>query len=175
MEKKNLLFTKKNCELSNKLISLIDESFRIISIDSNKLPDELKEYEIPFIIIKNITKPIECERAISYLENKKFFYQETNNITKKIIQMKQIVDESGQSGISKEFNKISDEYTFIENNKNIENIHRSLETIDDSKKIDYTTDFNKEVKLNNVDTAKEMKQMLLNRNREMSLNLRGKR
>lgn len=175
MEKKNLLFVKNNCELSNKLCSMVGDKFRTICVDNMKMPDELKDYDVPFIIIKNIIKPIECENAIAYLENQKFFMQETNNITKKIIQMKPIVNELDQKGVNKEFNKVSDEYTFIEDGKNIEKIHRSLDAIDDDKKIDIITDFNKEEKLNEKDTANELKQMVLNRNRQLQLHLKGRR
>lgn len=175
MEKKNLLFVKNNCDMSNKLCSMVGDNYRIMCVNNMKLPEELREYDVPFIIVKNIIKPIECETAIAFLENQKFFNQETNNITKKVVQMKQIVSELDQKGVSKEFNKISDEYTFIEEGKNIEKIHRSLDMIDDDKKIDIMTDFNKEEKLNDKDTAAELKQMVLNRNRQMQLHLKGRR
>ena len=83
------------------------------------------------IIIKNITKPIECERALAYLENLKFFNQQTNNITNKIIQMKPIVTELDKTGISQEFNKISDEYAFIEDGKNMNNLAKQLSALRD--------------------------------------------
>lgn len=173
--KKNLLFIKNNCELSNKLLSITGDAFRIINTSDVKLPDELKDYEVPFIIVKNIIKPIECEDAITYLENQKYFNQQTNNITKQVVQMKPIVNDLDSKGINKEFNKISDEYTFIEEGKNIEKIHRSLDAIDDDKKIDIMTDFNNEEKLNEKQTADELKEMVLNRNRQLSLHLRGRR
>ena len=91
------------------------------------------------------------------------------------VQMKSIVNELDSKGVNKEFNKISDEYTFIEDGKNIEKIHRSLDNIDDDKKIDIMTDFNNEQKLNEKQTAEELKEMVLNRNRQLSLHLRGRR
>ena len=153
MERKNLLFVKNNCDLSNKLSVMVDSNYKIVHREKIKLPDELLKYEVPFIIVKNITKPIECEKALAYLENLKFFNQQTNNITSKIIHMKPIITELDKTGVSKEFNKISDEYAFIEDGKNIEKIHRSLENIDDTNKIDIKTEFNKEVKLTDNDTA----------------------
>ncbi len=113
MEKKNLLFVKNDCELSKKLLDMVGDTYRIINVDEKKIPDELKEYETPFIIVKNIIKPIEADDALAYLENQKFFYQQTNNISNKIIQMKPIVNELDKQGINKEFNKISYEYTFV--------------------------------------------------------------
>ena len=177
MERKNLLFIKNNCPLSNKLAVMVDGNYKIVSVDKVKLPDELHKYEVPFLIIKNITKPIECERALAYLENLKFFNQQTNNITNKIIQMKPIVTELDKTGISQEFNKISDEYAFIEDGKNIEKLHRSLENLDDSKKIDIKTDFNKDERIKEADTADQLKDMVLNRNRQLQLHLqtRGRR
>jgi hypothetical protein len=177
MERKNLLFIKNNCDLSNKLSVMVDNNYKIVSVNKVKLPDELLKYEVPFIIVKNIIKPIECEKALAYLENLKFFNQQTNNITNKVIQMKPILSELDKRGVSKEFNKISDEYAFIEDGKNIEKVHRSLENIDDTNKIDIKTEFNNDEKLKEIDTADQLKEMVLNRNRQMQLHLqsRGKR
>jgi len=177
MERKNLLFVKNNCALSNKLAVMVDGNYKIVYVEKIKLPDELQKYEVPFIIVKNITKPIECERALAYLENLKFFNQQTNNITTKVVQMKPIVSELDKTGVSKEFNKISDEYAFIEDGKNIEKVHRSLENIDDTNKIDIKTDFNNDTKLKESETSDQMKDMVLNRNRQLQLHLqtRGRR
>jgi len=174
MERKNLLFIKSNCQLSNKLSVMVDNNYKIVSVEKIKLPDELKKYEVPFLIVRNITKPIECEQAIAYLENQKFFNQQTNNITNKVVQMKPIINELDKKGNSKEFTKISDEYAFLED-KNIEKNHRSLENIDDDKKIDLKTDFNAEVKLKEKDTEGELKEMILNRNRQLQLQLQTRR
>jgi hypothetical protein len=177
MERKNLLFVRNNCALSNKLAVMVDGNYKIVYVEKIKLPEELQKYEVPFIIVKNITKPIECERAIAYLENLKFFNQQTNNITTKVVQMKPIVSELDKTGVSKEFNKISDEYAFIEDGKNIEKVHRSLENIDDTNKIDIKTDFNNDTKLKESETSDQMKDMVLNRNRQLQLHLqtRGRR
>jgi len=177
MERKNLLFIRNNCSLSNKLAVMVDNNYKIVPIEKIKLPEELQKYEVPFIIVKNITKPIEGERALAYLENLKFFNQQTNNITNKVIQMKPIVSELDKTGVSKEFNKISDEYAFIEDGKNIEKVHRSLESIDDTTKIDIKTDFNNDIKLKESETSDQMKDMILNRNRQLQLHLqsRGRR
>jgi len=175
MERKNLLFTKKNCQLSQKLVGMVDESHKIIDSNSVTLPEELKKYEIPFIIAKNIIKPIEGENAITYLENIKFMYQSTNNITNKVIQMKPIVNELDQKGTNSQFNKITDEYTFIEDGKNVEKAQSSLENLDDSKKIDFITEYNNEPKLKEEDTKQELKDMVLNRNRQLQLHLQKRR
>jgi hypothetical protein len=175
MERKNLLFIKNNCDLSSKLISQVGETYKLVNVNEIKLPDELKNCEIPFIIVKNIIKPIEGQQAIIYLENEKFFNQQTNNITKKIIQMKPIVNELDKTGINKEFNKISDEYTFIEDGQNIEKLHRNFDTIDDSKKIDIVTDFNADKKLDAKSTADQVKQMVSNRNKQLAMHLRGRK
>jgi len=175
MERKNLLFIKDNCDLSNKLLSLIGETFRVLNTDSIKVPNELKDYNVPFIIVKNIIKPMEREYAIAYLENIKFFNQPTNNISNKIIQMKPIINDLDKTGVNKEFNKISDEYTFIEDGKNIENICRTLDSIDDTNKIDIITDFNGDKKLDEKTTANELKDMILNRNRQLRMHLSGRR
>jgi hypothetical protein len=175
MERKNLLFIKNECSLSNKLSAMVGENYKKICINDVKIPDELKNYEVPFIIVKNIIKPIECENAIAYLENLKFYNQATNNITNKIVQMKMIVNELDLKGTNSEFNKITDEYTFIEEGKNIEKIHRGLENIDDSNKIDVVTDFNNESRLYEKDTAQELKDMVFNRNRQLQLQLQSRR
>jgi hypothetical protein len=175
MERKNLLFIKKNCGLSNKLSTLIDDTYKTYVITDIKLPAELTQYEVPFLIVKNITKPLECENAIAYLENLKYYNQQTNNITNKIVQMKPIVNELDQKGISSEFKKITDEYTFIEDGKNIETIHRLIENCDDSKKIDIMTDYNSDTKLKETETASELKDMVLNRNRQLNMFLRSRR
>lgn len=175
MERKNLLFIKNNCDLSNKLLSMLGDTYKVINIENVKLPDELKECDVPFIIVKNIIKPIECENAIAYLENAKFFNQQTNNITNKIIQMKPIVNELDSTGVNKEFNKISDEYTFIEEGKNIEKVHCNIDAIDDDKKIDLITNFNEEKKIDSKTTAEQMKQIVMHRNRQLQMNLRGRR
>ncbi len=175
MEKKNLLFIKNNCELSNKLYSMLKDSYRVINVEEKRIPDELKEYEIPFIIVKNMIKPIECEDALAYIENSKYFNQITNNVTVPVVHMKQIVNDLDQKGVSKEFNKVSDDYTFIEDGKNIEKVHRNIDAIDDEKKIDIVTDFNHEEKMNEKDTADKLKNMVMNRNRELQLKLRGRR
>jgi hypothetical protein len=177
MDRKNLLFIKNNCALSNKLAVLVDNNYKVISIEKVKLPEELQKYEVPFLIVRNITKPIECERALAYLENLKFFNQQTNNITNKIVQMKPVVSDLDKTGVSKEFNKISDEYAFIEDGKNIEKIHRSLENIDDTNRIDMRTDFNNDTKLKESETPDQLKDMVMNRNRQLQLHLqsRGRR
>lgn len=175
MERKNLLFIKKNCGISNKLSMMIDDSYKTFVVTDIKLPAELTQYEVPFLIVKNITKPIECENAVAYLENLKYYNQQTNNITNKIVQMKPIVSELDQKGTSNEFKKITDDYTFIEDGKNIETIHRLIENCDDSGKIDIMTDYNNDTKLKETETASELKDMVLNRNRQLSMFLRGKR
>ena len=93
MERKNLLFIKNNCSLSDKLSAMVGENYKKICVNDIKLPEELKNCDVPFIIVKNIIKPIECENAIAYLENLKFYNQQTNNITNKVVQMKMIVNE----------------------------------------------------------------------------------
>jgi hypothetical protein len=140
MERKNLLFIKNKCELSKKLQQMVDDSYKVVDVASVTLPEELRKYEVPFLIVKNIIKPVEGENAITYLENLKFMYQQTNNITNKVVQMKPIVNELDQKGTNKQFNKITDEYTFIEDGKNVEKSQSSLENLDDSKKIDFITD-----------------------------------
>jgi hypothetical protein len=175
MERKNLLFIKNNCQLSKKLLQMIDDTYKVVDIGSVALPEELKKYEVPFLIVKNIIKPVESENAITYLENIKFMYQSTNNITNKVIQMKPIVNELDQKGTNKQFNKITDEYTFIEDGKNIEKAQTSLENLDDSKKIDFVTDYNNETKLKEEDTKAELKEMVLNRNRQLQLHLQRRK
>ena len=59
-----VLFIKNNCELSNKLLSITGDTFRIINTNDVKLPDELKDYEVPFIIVKNINKPTPLIAAV---------------------------------------------------------------------------------------------------------------
>ena len=175
MEKKNLLFIKNNCALSSKLSSLIDEGYKTVNVSDIKLPEELKKFEVPFLIVKNITKPLECENAIAYLENLKYYNQQTNNVTNKVIQLKPIVNELDLKGTSNEFKKITDEYTFIEDGKNIETIHRLVNNCDDTKKIDIMTDYNNDKKLKENETSSQLKDMVLNRNRQLNLFIRGKR
>jgi hypothetical protein len=175
MEKKNLLFINNDCPLSQKLSSLVDDNYKIVLVSSISLPEELKKYQVPFLIVKNIIKPLECNNAIAYLENLKYYNQQTNNITNKVVQMKPIVNELDKTGTSNEFKKITDDYTFIEDGKNIETIHRSVDNCDDSKKIDIMTDYNNDKKLKESETASELKDMVLNRNRQLNLFLRGRR
>jgi hypothetical protein len=89
--------------------------------------------------------------------------------------MKPIVNELDQKGTSNEFKKITDDYTFIEDGKNIETIHRLIENCDDSKKIDIMTDYNNDSKLKESETASELKDMVLNRNRQLNLFLRSRK
>jgi hypothetical protein len=175
MERKNLLFIKNKCELSKKLQQMVDDSYKVVDVASVTLPEELRKYEVPFLIVKNIIKPVEGENAITYLENLKFMYQQTNNITNKVVQMKPIVNELDQKGTNKQFNKITDEYTFIEDGKNVEKSQSSLENLDDSKKIDFITDYNNETKLKEEDTKSELKEMVLSRNRQLQLHLQKRR
>jgi hypothetical protein len=175
MERKNLLFIKNKCELSKKLQQMVDDSYKVVDVASVTLPEELRKYEVPFLIVKNIIKPVEGENAITYLENLKFMYQQTNNITNKVVQMKPIVNELDQKGTNKQFNKITDEYTFIEDGKNVEKSQSSLENLDDSKKIDFITDYNNETKLKEEDTKNELKEMMLNRNRQLQLHLQRRK
>jgi hypothetical protein len=175
MERKNLLFVKKNCQISNRLIQMVDDSYKIVDVATVNLPEELKKYEIPFLIVKNIIKPVEGENAVTYLENLKFMYQSTNNITNKVVQMKPIINDLDHKGTNKQFNKITDEYTFIEDGKNIEKAQTSLENLDDSKKIDLITDYNNEKKLKEEDTKAELKEMVMNRNRQLQLHLQRRR
>jgi|UniRef100_A0A6C0GZN2 hypothetical protein len=173
MENKNLLFIKNNCKISEKLISLVSDTYKIINVENKKIPNELKDYDVPFIIVKKIIKPIEGNDAIAYLENQKFFNQITNNISIPVVQMKQIVNELDKKGINKEYTKMSDDYTFIEDGKNIEKIHCNVNSLDDLK-IDLTTDFNDEKTLNQKDTEKELKNMILNRNKQLHLHLKSR-
>ena len=76
--------------------------------------------------------------------------------------------------MNSEFNKITDEYTFIEEGKNIDKAQTSVNNIDDSKKIDIRTDYNNEQKLKESDTDQEMKDIVLERNRQMQLLLRSR-
>jgi hypothetical protein len=175
MERKNLLFIKKNCQLSQKIVQMVDETYKVVDVGAVALPEELKKYTVPFLIVKNIIKPVEGENAITYLENLKFMYQSTNNITNKVVQMKPINNELDQQGTNKQFNKITDEYTFIEDGKNVEKAQSSLENLDDSKKIDFVTDYNNETKLKEEDTKDELKNMVLNRNRQLQLHLQRRR
>jgi hypothetical protein len=89
--------------------------------------------------------------------------------------MKQIVSELDQKGMNSEFNKITDEYTFIEEGKNVEKSQSSLDNLDDSKKIDLVTDYNNDSKLKEEDTKQELKDMILNRNRQLQLHLLKRR
>ena len=175
MERKNLLFIKKNCQISNKLVQMIDDSYKIVDVGVTNLPEELRKYEIPFLIVKNVIKPIEAENAVTYLENLKFMNQQTNNITNKVVKMKPIINDLDQKGINTQFNKITDEYTFIEEGKNVEKSQSSLDNLDDSKKIDLVTDYNNDSKLKEEDTKQELKDMILNRNRQLQLHLLKRR
>ena len=75
MERKNLLFIKKNCQLSEKIVQMVDETYKVVDVGAVALPEELKKYTVPFLIVKNIIKPVEGENAVTYLENLKFMYQ----------------------------------------------------------------------------------------------------
>ena len=50
MERKNLLFVKQNCQLSNKLKSMVDDNYKIVDVQTIKLPEDLKKYDVPFLM-----------------------------------------------------------------------------------------------------------------------------
>ena len=62
----------------------------------------------------------------------------------------------------------------LKKEKNIDKAQTSIHNIDDSKKIDIRTDYNNEQKLKESETDQEMKDMVLERNRQMQLLLRSR-
>jgi hypothetical protein len=53
--------------------------------------------------------------------------------------------------------------------------NEGLIELEDSKKIDFITDYNNESKLKEEDTKQELKDMVLNRNRQLQLHLQKRR
>ena len=66
------------------------------------------------------------------------------------------------------------EYSNKYNNNVLVTKHELVDLLD-SGKIDIMTDYNNDTKLKETETASELKDMVLNRNRQLSMFLRGKR
>ena len=95
-------------------IELIDKN----TVSMNKLHTKLKEYivkyELPIILLPDITIPIQKRDIRGWIKSMQLFNIKTNNIKEK---QQKLTEPSPQDklGIPKqEINKISDKYTFID-------------------------------------------------------------
>jgi hypothetical protein len=131
------LFYSINCPYSNKLIDIIKNEqltniCKFISIEDNdNIPDYVES--VPTIIAKNLSKPLIGVDALEWVKNKKYFYQITNNITKKNIVNPNIKNDIDKLGFNKkETLSISDNYTMIKDDNN--DIQKSMLKYEDINK-----------------------------------------
>jgi hypothetical protein len=120
----NYLFYSKKCIFSLNLLELIaneniSDKFSKIDIDipENKLKfQQLGFDKIPTIVTRDANTPLIGKVAFDWVNNKKFYYQSTNNINNrdKIINPKIISDVDKLAFNKNEINKISDNYTDID-------------------------------------------------------------
>jgi len=143
---------------NNNLLStmeLIDKN----TVSMNKLHIKLKEciikYELPIILLPDITMPIQKRDIRGWIKSMQFFNIKTNNIKEK---QQKLTEPSPQDklGIPKqEINKISDKYTFIDDrntDKSFQNSNNNNNMIlknDDvtCKIIEETTQINQKSKI----------------------------
>jgi hypothetical protein len=97
----NILFYSDKCQFSQTFIKKLNEEIELSSKDNNqsrnimlksiklvnistlkKIPEQITT--IPTIIVENINVPLSGLDAFSWLDNSKFFYQQTNNIKNNI-------------------------------------------------------------------------------------------
>lgn len=110
----NLLFYSDKCEHSINFIKRLQEEqllpeFKLINIlQLAEIPPMIEK--IPTIIVKNINVPLVGINAYKWLENRKYFYQGTNNINNKTYQTAITTDEMSND---KTAYKRSDEFANI--------------------------------------------------------------
>lgn len=78
-----VLFYSNNCDFCKKILLYLDKNniishFKMINIDNNKIPDNIKI--VPTIIDTNVNQIMEGKLAFEYLTNIKYFNIKTNNI-----------------------------------------------------------------------------------------------
>ena len=87
----NILFYSDKCQYSMMFIKkLHDENmlkeFRLVNVlELKEIPPMITN--IPTIIVKNVNVPLTGIKAFAWLENSKYFYQQTNNINNKVNQI----------------------------------------------------------------------------------------
>jgi hypothetical protein len=78
-----ILFYSNKCEYSKKILLYLEKNnikdeFKLINVDNQKLPPEIKI--VPTIIDSYINEILEGKKAFEYLSNIKYFNNPTNNI-----------------------------------------------------------------------------------------------
>lgn len=78
-----VLFYSNNCDFCKKILLYLDKNkiirhFKLINIDNNKIPDNIKI--VPTIIDTDVNNIMEGKLAFEYLTNIKYFNIKTNNI-----------------------------------------------------------------------------------------------
>ena len=107
---------------NNNLLStftLIDKKVTNINKLHNTLKECIMNYELPILLLPNISIPIEKNNIKSWIKTTQYFNIKTNNIKEK---QQVITQPSPQDklGIPKqEINKISDNYTFIDDKNTV--------------------------------------------------------
>ena len=164
---KFFVFYSIKCQYSETLLKTIqdeklNDQCQLICFESNptRIPDFITS--VPTIIAQNLSKPLVGFEAISWVENKKYFNQITNNITKS-----NVINPNIKSALEEfEFNKsestsISDHYTTI-NDSNIEKVMLDYNKININAPI--TNDLsNKKIadsKINNEMQEEKLKELI---------------
>jgi len=108
----NILFYSDKCQYSMMFIKkLHDENmlqeFKLINIlELKEIPPMITN--IPTIIVKNINVPLTGIKAFAWLENSKYFYQQTNNINNKVNQIN--INQDNSISNDKTNNKKTDDF-----------------------------------------------------------------
>ena len=82
-----IIFYSNRCEFSKKVLVYLEknnikEHFKLVDIDNNKIPQDIKI--VPTIIDTDLNDIMEGKKAFEYLINIKYFNNPTNNITNKL-------------------------------------------------------------------------------------------
>ena len=169
-----LFFFQPNNEECNKLESLMAQynilnKFEKINVNTLKnIPQQITG--LPAIVIKGIEYVFIQDEAFKWIDSQKYFYQETNNITKQPIKVKPIVNELDKIGINKkEMSSITDDYTFIEENKD-SNMQKTFKEMNDNfndKIVDEDKINVKEEKITDTEQKDKMNDLLSERANEL--------
>lgn len=166
-----------NCEKLLKTIKqehLVDRC-QLVSFEANadKIPAFI--HYIPAIVAQNLSKPLFGQDAIQWVENKKYFDQTTNNISKNNVidpNIKSSFDELSFN--KKESSSISDHYTTI-NDSNITKTMLDYDKIQVNAPItnDVTNRKIAEIKIGNNAQEQKMNELILLRKQQLILKMSG--
>jgi len=145
---------------NNNLLStftLIDKNVTNINKLHNTLKECILNCELPVLLLPNINVPIERNNIKNWIKTTQFFNIKTNNIKEK---QQKIIEPSPQDklGIPKqEINKISDNYTFIDD----KNTLKHFQTLNKETLILKDEDITCQIVEDTQKSNKEQKQKIL--------------